>query len=648
MKRDHFPDNPGFAPGATEFARTHEVMATAAPLPSPHGVALEVMRLTQHEDVSLAQIANLLKADPAMSGRLIKAANVAAKSGRRPVSSVADAVTTLGLTVVRSLALGFSLISDYGRGNCANFDYQAFWSRCLLIALSAQGIARHLRVAAAEELFACGLLAHIGKLAFATLYPGEFSELLGKSSAQSDADRRSLEQDRFGIDSADMSAMMMRDWGMPETFVAAVAALPGGRQGATVTGARGLAVLNALRLAINLAELCFSDPPRRRQLLPPLLAEAAHMGIGADALSTLSAEILKQWAEWGPLLRVSTGDVGEMARNMLQDGGMPAIHRADEASDFPLRVLVAEHQPALRQSLATAVEVGGHNVKSAASYAEALAESVRFRPQVLITGLGPGGVDGRSLCRSLRETAMGKNLYVMMLIPSEDEALIEAAFAAGADDYVLEPLSSRLLNARLRAARRLLEQQEQMVSDIQTIRSLATDLATNNRRLEQAAATDPLTTLPNRRYMMERLVQAWAAAQRRAAPLSCIAIDIDHFKRVNDTLGHAAGDAALRHVAGLLRSNARLQDLVCRTGGEEFLVICPDISQDEARQCAERLRVAVANAPFDHGAGASPITISAGVACSRVQTDGVEVLLQDADRALYRAKAAGRDCVCVA
>ena len=109
------------------------LMASSAPLPSPHGVALEVMRLTQREDVTVAQIANVLRADPAMSGRLLKAANVAAQSGRRPAVSVGDAVTSLGLTVVRGLALGFSLISDYGRGNCVNFDYEGFWSRSLLV-----------------------------------------------------------------------------------------------------------------------------------------------------------------------------------------------------------------------------------------------------------------------------------------------------------------------------------------------------------------------------------------------------------------------------------------------------------------------------------------------------------------------------------
>jgi diguanylate cyclase (GGDEF)-like protein len=625
-------------------------MATAAPLPSPHGVALEVMRLTQREDVSLVQISNVLRADPAMSGRLIKAANVAAQSGRRPVSSVGDAVTALGMTVVRSLALGFSLISDYGRGNCVSFDYQAFWSRSLLVALSAQGIARHVRAAAPDELFACGLLAKVGKLAFATLYPVAYSELLAKASAHSDADLRSLEQERFGIDNAEMSAMMIRDWGIPEIFASAAEALAGGRHAAAVTDQRSRDVLQALRIAVELADLCFADAPRRRQLLPELLAGAARIGIGADALSALSVEILKQWDEWGLLLRVSTGGAGELAAELREGGAPPPMQRPEEreGAEFPLRVLIAEHDQTARKMLATAIEVGGHHVRPAACTADALGEAVNFRPQVLIAEVGPGGVDGNALCRALRETAIGKNLYVMMLIPYEDETLIEGAFAAGADDYVVRPVSSRLLIARLRSARRLLEQQEQMASDIQTIRTLATELATNNRRLEQAAATDPLTTLPNRRYMMERLVQAWAASQRRAAPLSCIAIDIDHFKRINDTLGHAAGDAALRHVAGLLRSNARLQDLVCRTGGEEFLVICPDISRDEARQCAERLRVAVAAAPFDHGAGAEPITISAGVACAGKHTEAVEVLLQDADRALYHAKAAGRDRVSVA
>ena len=118
MKHDSSETDAGFSPGLPGRvgpAASRELAATAAPLPSPHGVALELMRMMQREDVTVTQIANVLRADPAMSGRLISAANVAALSGRRPVVAVADAVTALGLTVVRGLVLGFSLVSDYGR-----------------------------------------------------------------------------------------------------------------------------------------------------------------------------------------------------------------------------------------------------------------------------------------------------------------------------------------------------------------------------------------------------------------------------------------------------------------------------------------------------------------------------------------------------
>ena len=118
--------------------------------------------------------------------------------------------------------------------------------------------------------------------------------------------------------------------------------------------------------------------------------------------------------------------------------------------------------------------------------------------------------------------------------------------------------------------------QEDARRDSENLRRFAAELAVANRRLQQAALTDPLTGLPNRRYAMERLEQEWAATAVRNARLTCMVVDVDGFKQINDSYGHDSGDVVLRQVATVLRKEARAEDVICRLGGEEFLVICPD------------------------------------------------------------------------
>ncbi len=114
-----------------------------------------------------------------------------------------------------------------------------------------------------------------------------------------------------------------------------------------------------------------------------------------------------------------------------------------------------------------------------------------------------------------------------------------------------------------------------------------------NRRLREAALTDPLTELPNRRCAMEHVLKEWAACERGGFPLACLMVDVDHFKRFNDCHGHELGDKVLRDTAAVLRGAARTNDLACRFGGEEFVVICANTDEDSANRLAERLRRAV-------------------------------------------------------
>jgi diguanylate cyclase (GGDEF)-like protein len=158
---------------------------------------------------------------------------------------------------------------------------------------------------------------------------------------------------------------------------------------------------------------------------------------------------------------------------------------------------------------------------------------------------------------------------------------------------------------------------------------------------------DPLTGIPNRRYAMDRIQQEWAAAERGSRPLSCMLIDVDHFKSVNDNYGHDVGDLVLKRVADVLKHTARTHDVVCRIGGEEFLMICPDSDAQAAAQCAERLRQAVGAMRMQVGKVSLQVTISLGVAAMGPAMRGPEAMVKAADQAVYSAKQAGRNRSCI-
>ncbi len=166
--------------------------------------------------------------------------------------------------------------------------------------------------------------------------------------------------------------------------------------------------------------------------------------------------------------------------------------------------------------------------------------------------------------------------------------------------------------------------------------------------LRQQAIRDPLTGIYNRRYMMETLQQEFSRAKRLHSTIGLLMIDLDHFKKINDTFGHDTGDLVLRRVARELRKNSRAEDTVCRYGGEEFCLVCPDISLENAQYLAEKFRTRIRNLDIriDHKP-IDTVTLSVGVALFPHHAHDAELLLKSADEALYRAKAEGRDRVVV-
>ncbi len=264
-------------------------------------------------------------------------------------------------------------------------------------------------------------------------------------------------------------------------------------------------------------------------------------------------------------------------------------------------------------------------------------------------GFPVAGLASDGLYRTVAELevrARAEHAATLVLVPRGAEHLGAIALDLGAEEQVADGVTSEELSHRVRRLLRRKAQQDRQRDRLQT--TIA------------AATLDPLTGLCNRREAIGRLEALAAAARETGAPFAVMMLDLDHFKAVNDTHGHAAGDRVLVEVAQRLRDNLRAIDLVARIGGEEFLVAMPETSVEQARSAAERLRRVIEDTPFDctrAGQGPLRVTMSIGVAIGPgVQGDGgavtspgalIEELYERADIALYSAKSAGRNTVTV-
>ena len=635
--------------------RFDELKATGL-LPSPTRVAMEILRLTQNEGSTIKQIAQTIQADPALTGRTLKFANSAHAGSRRPIASVSDAVVRLGMRTVGTLSLGFSVLSSSRRGPCAGFDYDRFWSNSLVLGIASKTLCGPTKAAPQEEGFACGLLSQIGRLALASVYPEKYADVLATWDRGCVEDLLGLEQEAFGTDHAELTAAMMEDWGLPEAFRTAVMnqtdmhrSMPG------KPAAVGVLTL-ILRTANQIARLCMADENQRGEPIQKLTDCYEQIGLESSGLAELCDEVADQWRIWGEILNVNTrevpkfNDLLEMSREQ-ESTEKPQDQSATAAASKPqttsLRVLVAEDDPLQLTLITKLVQAAGHSVIGTADGRAALRTALETNPDVVITDWMMPEMNGFELCRSLRQTKFGRQLYLIIMTSNGEEERLVEAFEAGADDYLVKPLRARPLQARIRAAVRMIELQREVELERENIRQMTAELAVVNRKLEQAAFTDALTTLPNRRYLIKRLKQEWALISRNGGKLSCMVLDIDRFKSINDTYGHDVGDLVLKKVASILQSVTRDSDVVCRHGGEEFVVVCPGSDLQAATNGAERLRSKIESGTlgqfeqFEHA-----ITVSVGVATRNSQMRDEDTLLKAADEELYRAKESGRNRVC--
>lgn len=646
-----------------------EQLKVSGDLPSPKGVALAIIRLIQRENSSIDDLARVVKTDPAFVGRLIKAANSRTAHGRRAVASVNEALMVLGLPAVRTLALGFSLLSGYRGGACKGFDYERFWSACLVYGIAMQAITQRTRVAAAEETFCLGLLARVGELALATLYPGDYERVLRQTLEYRDVSLAQLEQKSFAMDHRQLTAAMLADWGMPRIFheTAYFAEVP--EEASYAEGSREFVVVHSLHLAAYIAEVCTAAAPERPNLMRRLFEIGGLLSFDRGAVTELCDQVVDEWQSWGQLLALQVDEVPpfkelavrgeELAARRVEvpedcaqgEAGLDGLNGQvlDGQPGAPgassMRVLIVEDDVSMRGVVRKVLESVGHRVMEAGDGRTGMEMALEFQPQLMIVDWVMPGMNGLELTRALRQTKIGRAIYILIMTSLDDDDRLIEAFENGVDDFMNKPINPRVLAARLRAGQRVIRLQQEVDRDREEIRRFAAELAVSNRRLQEVALTDALTGFPNRRYAMDRIQQEWLVSARTRRALSVMVIDVDQFKLYNDSHGHDVGDAVLKRVATVVKAALRAQDVVARTGGDEFLVICPDTSLDAAFACAERVRFAVENARTPLKGVSLKISLSIGIASREAQMADPDALIKRADQGLYLAKEKGRNRV---
>jgi two-component system cell cycle response regulator len=607
-------------------------------LPSPQGVAMAILDACKKEDSSIFDIALLVQSDPALSGRLLKHANSAA-TGARPVASVQDAVNRLGISTVRNLALAFSLVDQHGRGNCADFDYQRYWSQSLLVGLVMKELGPVLHLGVVDELFTLGLLSRVGTLALATAYPVEYAGIL--RDLGSDSELQKLERSRLDIDHLQLSAALMKDWGLPEVLISSVLYSDATENELSLTPTRTQRLAGALRLSLHVADLAHCNEAERSKHMSTLEECSVKLGIAVTDLGELVDRAVAQSHFWSDLLKVQVAEMPSF--KTLKDAT-----RNSGLDESILRILVVEDDPVLRKLLETwLMAEKHHSVTIACDGKEALGIALQTEPHVVVTDWKMPHMNGVELCAAIRASEWGQKIYVLMLTGMDQEDDLVMAYEAGVDEFISKPINRRAFNARLKGVTRYVRLRDAWERDRDRLTQMATELALSNRRHQLASLTDLLTDISNRRAGQMALSQAISTSERYGTPTTILSIDVDHFKRVNDTLGHAAGDLVLINIAKTLKAVARKEDTVCRWGGEEFMIVAPNITLKDGVAAAQRLRKIIANQKFEFEGKKINVAVSVGVTSWSKDIKNEDELLVNADKALYAVKSGGRNAVAV-
>lgn len=295
-----------------------------------------------------------------------------------------------------------------------------------------------------------------------------------------------------------------------------------------------------------------------------------------------------------------------------------------------MKILAAEDNPVFQSMLRSMLTKWGYEVIIGTDGNEALRIlQSKGAPRLAILDWMMPGMDGVEVCRRVRASGWEPYIYILLLTARTESQDVVEAMDAGADDYLTKPFNTLELGARLRAGRRIIELQE--------------ELLVAREALRQQATHDGLTGLFNRTAILEILRNELARADREKQGLAILMVDVDHFKQINDSFGHLAGDTILREAAERMKGAIRRYDSIGRYGGEEFLVVLPGSNAASGLAQAERLRLAFSGSPFILGSASVVITCSVGCTCCLGPPWEADRLVREADNFLYVAKERGRN-----
>lgn len=295
-------------------------------------------------------------------------------------------------------------------------------------------------------------------------------------------------------------------------------------------------------------------------------------------------------------------------------------------------VMVVDDDPAILRLTRKYLSDDGFEVVTCSSGIEAMACLVKEPWHILLLDLRLGDIDGSQLCQIVKSDPRFAGRHVIIVSANSDPLQKVALLDLGADDYVTKPFHPAELVARVRAAARLFEVQKKLI-DV-------------NDTLTRSSKLDGLTQLYNHKYFQEKIAHEYEAAVRYERPLSVAMIDIDWFKNVNDTFGHAVGDRVLSAIAAALVAETRASDVCARYGGDEFALILRETRLDAALHCANRIAEAARSMRIEIADTMVHVSVSIGLAAlPQRRIHSAKEMVDYADRALYRAKRSGRNQV---
>jgi diguanylate cyclase (GGDEF)-like protein len=302
------------------------------------------------------------------------------------------------------------------------------------------------------------------------------------------------------------------------------------------------------------------------------------------------------------------------------------------------RILLVEDNKLQARFIKDFLESKGYDILLVENGTSAIKTAKTTPVDLILLDLVLPDISGNEVCRWLTHNPDTKDIPIIILTAKTDISERVAVLEAGAHDYLPKPFDEAELNARIYAALRTKALQDELKQRNKQLIELT-------KKLELMAITDPLTGIYNRRHFEKIVKTEFSKAVRYKHPLSCLMIDVDHFKRINDRYGHDAGDSVLREVTELMSSSLREIDVLARWGGEEFIILLPNTMGDNARPVAERILKNISSHKFAKLPDNETVTVSIGVAVTDRDIKNWEKLIKQADDALYRAKARGRNRV---